>query len=76
MQTHQRYAVKFLVVSFVLTIVIGGLFGLLASNSTGSLPGITMFVGAVVNVSILGLLLFKYVYQMMEDQISPPQRTS
>jgi len=76
MKTHQRYAMKFLGVSFLVTIVVGGVFGLLASNSTGSLPTITMFVGGVLNVTLIGMILFKYVYQMMEDQISPPKQTS
>jgi len=59
---------KFLGVSFVVTLVIGGVFGWLATASTGTLPIFFSFIGSLVVGGILVVLLFKYVDEMIGEQ--------
>jgi len=68
MQIHQRYAMKFLGVGVVVIIGIGGIFGVLAANATGTLPILFGLIGGIVLFPILTVLLFKYVGQMVTEK--------
>jgi hypothetical protein len=68
MQTYQRYAMKFVGISLVGVLVIGGPFWWLAAVSTGTLPAFFTFLGGVVSVVVVSLVLFWLVSQMTEQQ--------
>jgi uncharacterized membrane protein YeaQ/YmgE (transglycosylase-associated protein family) len=59
---------KFLGISFVVTLVVGGVFGWLAANSTEDGPLMFSFLGFIVVSVILTVLLFKYVGEMIGEQ--------
>lgn len=73
MKPYQQYALKFVGVSLVAVLVVGGPFWWLAAVSTEDGPLMFGFLGGVVSGCLVAVLLFKYVAQMIDARSSGEQ---